>query len=83
MKQTDLTFIDDCIFTTFLPETKAGEFAWKEAASKNGGVFKILKIHKESAIYQLKKAGYTVTKAKKSKLNLSDIFDDELLENLV
>lgn len=80
---TDLTYIDGGMFTTFVAETKAGEVAWNEAAKKLGGNFKIFTVHLKSTLQQLKQAGYKVSKAKKPSKKLNDIFEDELLANLI
>lgn len=59
----DLTYTDDGMFANFTPASKAGETAWNEMAKENGGTGKVLSIHAESTIAQLKAAGYTVEKA--------------------
>lgn len=60
---SDLTYTDDGMFASFIPVSKAGETAWNEMAKENGGTGKVLSIHAESTIAQLKAAGYKVEKA--------------------
>lgn len=57
---TDLTYTKDGLFATFWPETPQGQEAWSEIAKQNGGVAKVLVIHLDSALYQLRQAGYVV-----------------------
>jgi hypothetical protein len=71
---SDLTYTKDSMFTTFFAENESGVIAYNEAAKTLGGTFKIFNIHFDSVIYQLKNAGYTVSKAKKSTLSMNDIF---------
>jgi hypothetical protein len=76
----DLTYRTDGIFTNFLPETKDGEDAWRVIAEQGGGNARVLTIHLNNVLLQLRKAGYVVRKAKKSVCNLSD---DQLLAELL
>jgi fatty acid-binding protein DegV len=80
---TDLTYLEQGLFTTFLPESKQGDEAWREIHKQcpNG---KVLTIHLKSTLSQLRKAGYIVKKAKKSKKTLGDIFKemDQLFNEL-
>lgn len=75
----DLTYHDDGMFTTFLPNTKAGEDAWHVMA-ENDGTGKVLTIHAAGVISQLRDKGYTV--AERPKTSMSDIADDDLLSEL-
>jgi len=75
---TDITYTSDSLFTTFYPESKAGETAWREIANQMQGVAKVLNQHREATLYQLRKAGYKVKKAKPVKIS-----DDELLAELI
>lgn len=61
----DLEYINTGLFTRFMPNTAAGEDAWREIA--NQGHEAILSIHAKNVIFQLRKAGYSVAKAKKAK----------------
>lgn len=72
----DLTYIQDKMFTCFFAETPAGVDAWNTMANTMGGVAKVLNIHASSTIYQLKKAGYKVGKAKPSKLTIDEILKE-------
>ena len=71
----DLTYNTTGIFTTFFPESKQGEIIYSEIIQQNGS-HKILTIHLKNVLYQIKKAGYNVKKAKKSKLTIDDILKD-------
>lgn len=75
----DLTYHDDGMFTTFLPNTKAGEDAWHVMA-ENDGTGKVLTIHAAGVISQLRDKGYTV--AERPATSMSDIADDDLLAEL-
>jgi hypothetical protein len=70
---TDLSYTTDSMFTTFYPNTKAGELAWNTMANEMGGNARVFNIHAASTIYQLKKAGYIVGKQKASKQTLDEI----------
>lgn len=69
----DISYTTGSMFTTFYPNTKAGELAWGTMANELGGVARVLNIHAVGTIYQLKKAGYSVGKEKPSKLSVDDI----------
>lgn len=76
MKTPDITYKDHGLFTQFMPETKEGEQAWRELATVTQGTGKVLIIQAKQFIASLRKAGYTVTKAKKAEQNLDDIFSE-------
>jgi len=61
----DLTYIDQGLFTAFIPVSKAGETAWNEIANHSEGTGKVLTTQAKSTIAQLKASGYKVSKAKK------------------
>lgn len=72
---TDLTYIDQGLFTAFMPESKAGEDAFRaicKAQVDHTG--KVLTAHAKATIAQLRKAGYSVKKQGK----VVEISDDEL-----
>lgn len=73
----DVTYTKDAMFTRFMAETKAGEIAWNSYAEWNDGTFTVLNYQAKSIINYLRRAGYTVAKAKPAKQN-----DDELLAAL-
>lgn len=77
-KTFDLTYITTGLFTRFVPNTKAGEEAYREMA--NHDATSILTMHLTSVLAQLRKAGYSVAKAKKAPAWTSE--DDQLLEEL-
>lgn len=76
---TDLTYSVNSMFATFFPESKAGEDAWRVIAEQNEGVAKVLSIHLEFVLYQLRKAGYSV---KKAQVKNPLMTDNELLAEL-
>lgn len=61
----DIEYIDHGMFTSFTPVTKAGEVAFNQMAAYTEGTGKVLIIHKQGTIQQLRQAGYEVGKAKK------------------
>ena len=75
---TDLTYINQGLFTAFIPVSKAGETAWCELAKHSEGTGKVLSNQAASTIAQLKAAGYKVCKAKKQ----APIDADQLLTEL-
>lgn len=77
-KQADLTYQDQGLFTQFYPETDQGIAAWNQLAEVTDGTGKVLTIQAKQIIAQLRKAGYSVYKAKKA--NKTD--EDKLLSEL-
>jgi len=79
----DLTWTSDTLFTTFLVNSEAGRIAYNQIIDVCGGP-KVLNQHRDSTIYQLKKAGYTVRKstAKTIKVESSTSDDLALLDSL-
>jgi hypothetical protein len=60
----DISYRADDMFTTFLPDTAAGEEAWRVINATEGSEGgKVFNQHAESVIAQLRSAGYTVTEA--------------------
>lgn len=79
---TDLVYLSQGLFTAFVPESKAGEYAWREMAKHTDGTGKVFTTHLGSTLKQLRDAGYVVRKAKNvSRETLDDILLDELLED--
>lgn len=77
----DLEYINQGLFTCFVPISKAGEQAWNQMAEETQGTGKVLSIHASSTIAQLRKAGYKVGKAKKAEpLSMESL--DALLKEL-
>lgn len=76
---TDLEYINTSLFTRFMPNTPAGENAWRVMAKEDGNAA-VLSIHAKSIIAQLRKAGYSVAKAKNAQAWTSA--DDDLLAEL-
>ena len=75
MKTYDLDYCNTGMFTRFIPNTPAGEDAWREMAKETGNAV-VLSIHAKSVISQLRQAGYSVAKAKPSKPSLGEIFKE-------
>lgn len=69
---TDLEYITTGLFTRFMPNTPAGEAAWAEMA-KDDGCAAVLTTHAKAVIAQLRKAGYSVAKAKKPTQSIEQI----------
>lgn len=80
-REPDLEYSSDGLFTTFLPNTHAGEQAWRELAAQTEGTGKVFQHHTESTVEQLRKAGYTVAKTKRSSRQLT-ADDYKLLDEL-
>lgn len=76
-KQPDLVYIDQGLFTAFLPETKEGEEAWRQLAEQTDGTGKVLTIQAKQIIARLRKAGYSVHQTKKpTKSAIEGIFEE-------
>ena len=72
---TDLTYTQNGMFTRFIAASDVGEDAWRQMAKALGGDVAILNSQLKSTLYQLRKAGYKVTKAKKvTKKEMNGIF---------
>lgn len=81
MKQADLTYEDQGLFTGFIPVSKEGEEAFREICRVQGDCTgRVLSTQAKQTIQQLRKAGYSVSKAPKTKpLNnqeLDSLFDE-------
>lgn len=76
----DIEYIDQGLFTAFLPVSKAGEVAFNQMAEYTDGTGKVLSIHKQSTIQQLKQAGYKVGKAKQQGKVTAEQADEMLKE---
>lgn len=77
---TDLTYTKQGVFTSFMPHTEAGEEAWRTMA--NAGHPRIFTIQLEQVLYQLRSAGYKVSKANKTEPKWT-MEDEELLNELM
>lgn len=73
---TDLTYSQDSIWTRFYPETEAGKQAWQAMHDQGSVNATVLNSHAAIVIYQLKKAGYKVSKAKPCKMTIDDILKE-------
>lgn len=76
----DLTYTTDEMFTRFYPETKAGEEAWRVIAEQTEGSGAVFNFQAKATIAQLRKAGYSVRKAKPDKAWTDDELDAILAE---
>ena len=76
----DIEYIEQGLFTAFLPVSKAGEAAFNQMAAHTEGTGKVLSIHKQGTIQQLRQAGYKVGKAKKQGKVTAEQADDMLRE---
>ena len=76
---SDLTYLTQGLFTTFFPETPAGEDAWRTIATTpgcEGG--SVLTIHLVNVIRQIKRAGLTAARARRVSLDEMDAIMNEL-----
>ena len=71
----DLEYITTGLFTRFVPNSPAGEDAWREMA-KEDGVAAVLQAHAKNVIAQLRRSGYSVARAKKSNESIEDILKE-------
>jgi hypothetical protein len=78
---SDLTFLNQGIFTAFFPQTKAGESAWNEIAKATENTGKVFTAHFPQVLKQLREAGYSVAKAKKAKPGDLDKILEEVLND--
>lgn len=72
---TDLEYINSGMFTRFMPNTPAGEEAWRVMHADNGNDV-VLAIHAKDVIGQLRKAGYSVAKAKKPTQTIDEVLKE-------
>lgn len=61
-KKIDLMWTTDGLFTTFYVNSNEGLIAYKQIVETCGAP-KVLDIHREATIHQLKQAGYTIRKS--------------------
>lgn len=73
----DITYINDGMFTRFIPESKAGEYIWREMHDKMGHTA-IINFEAKKVIAQIRAAGYKVGKAKPVKAGEIDAILAEL-----
>lgn len=62
--KADLTYHKRGGFVLFLPETKAGEDAWRQIAEHTEGTGKVLCVDLEETLQSIRKAGYSVKRGK-------------------
>lgn len=78
----DFTYTRDGMFTALLPENDAAVRAWNELAAETDGTGKVFNHHFPQLRAALKRAGFTVKKARKVKPGELDAILDELDEVL-
>lgn len=61
----DLTYLKQGLFTAFVPQSKAGEDAWREIAAHTDGTGKVFTAQLSSFLREIRKAGYSVKQQKK------------------
>lgn len=61
----DLTYLKQGLFTAFVPQSKAGEDAWREIAKHTDGTGKVFTAQLPSFLREIRKAGYAVKQQKK------------------
>ena len=74
--KADLTYRRSRTFTTFLPETPAGEAAWRDMAGVTAGTGKVLNVEAPRAIAALRAAGYVVQRAKHEPAEIDSLLAD-------
>lgn len=62
--KSDLTYHKRGVFVLFMPETKAGEDAWRQIAEHTDGTGKVLCVDLAETLASLRKAGYSVKRGK-------------------
>lgn len=68
----DLSYLTTGMFTRFIPNTTAGEDAWRVMTASDGGGA-VLTLHLQSVLRQLRKAGYSVGKAAPVKMSVDEL----------
>jgi len=61
MMKADITYLKTGLFTTFFPESKEGETIYNEIIEQNGSP-KIFTRDLKNTLYQIKKAGYWISR---------------------
>lgn len=81
MRKPDITYFRDGMFTRFLPETQAGEDAWRVMVEEDAdGVSAVLTVHERAVMRQLRDAGLVVRKATPAAPMTADELDAMLAE---
>ena len=76
----DIIYIDQGLFTAFIPQTAVGEAVFNTMAADTQGTGKVLSQHAKAIIEQMRAAGYTVGKAPKVKALTPDDLDEMMKE---
>lgn len=74
----DLVYHKQGLFTAFIPQSKAGDDAWRELANQTDGTGKVYTAQLAATLSALRAAGYTVSKAKKPSRKEIDGMIEEL-----
>ena len=77
----DLVFWRDDVFTRFLPETPAGESAWRVIAEQCDGTAAVLRSQERSILAQLRRAGLVIIH--RAPAPSADVDDETLLAELM
>lgn len=77
MPKSDITYISDGIYITLFANTKDGEYIWNTIAAKFDGAAKFPQHMFASIKSQIKTAGYSIRKERKS-----NVYIDKLLADL-
>lgn len=73
-KMVDLEYTNDGFFVKFIPNTKAGEHAWRLMAEQDPhGVAGCFSMHLAQTLRQIRAAGYSVGKASRVKISDNDL----------
>lgn len=71
--KADLTYRRGRTFTTFLPETPAGEAAWRDMAEATAGTGKVFNAEAPRIIAALRAAGYVVHRVKPGRAEIDGL----------
>lgn len=75
--KADIEYIEGGMFVTFVPNTHEGVKVWKQLAGATEGTGKVLAMQAKQVIKDIRKAGYTVRKAKPiSKKDVNKMLDE-------
>lgn len=74
--KADLAYRRGGTFTTFFPETPAGESAWRDLSDVTAGTGKVLNMEAPRIISALRAAGYVVQRAKHEPAEIDSLLAD-------
>ena len=76
MKNPDLTYRRDGMFTRFFAETEVGAVAWRQIAEQCEGVAAVFCWQEADTLRQLRAAGYVVRMAKTPEMTIDEILSE-------